>query len=273
MELLDKPRFKKVMLAHPTLGHATTDVIALFMFEMGKLTGMQKIEFTPCFRTGNSGLSFPVEYQRNKVVQEFRKSDCEALWFIDSDTLPSENSLELLRTPGDVVGGIYCIPQTGKDAFHKEPPLVWGLYSFPKNREKTGFHPIPVDPEPPFSLVKVDGLATGCMIITRNVLLDKRIEHSEPDSDGVPAVFRTTRFSTGKLDATDDLDFCIRARELGYNFTAHTGVRWGHLKKRNLSREYQNLVDAVQFGMDAAKALREREEFHSRPKSRIISAT
>lgn len=72
------------------------------------------------------------------------------------------------------------------------------------------------------------------MVIKRHVLEDKRLWLAPEKVDGVVPMFRWPRAITGATLGTDDLDFCKRARALGYKITAAPGVQWGHFKEVDL---------------------------------------
>lgn len=246
LKLLPRPRYKKVMVAVPTLMHAMTDGIAQFAWELGKANG-RGIEFDFRTKSGSSIVAFTVEWQRNKIVADFLKTDCEALWFVDSDVIPTENSFELLRVDAPIAGGIYPIPGYN---MKNDIPLIWSFY----NKIDTGvfdYQPIPLPEDGP-TLVACEGLGTGCMIIERKVLEDARLRLG-PDEEGVPAIFRTKRSLAGKCEGTDDLDFCYRATELGYKMIAHTGLRWDHIKTVECKKQFEALQDAVAFGVVMAE--------------------
>ena len=69
----------------------------------------------------------------------------------------------------------------------------------------------------------------GATVIRRKVLEDRRLWLAEPREDAIP-VFREISDAYGKLCVSEDLDFCTRARALGYSIWCHSGIRWGHLK-------------------------------------------
>lgn len=252
------PLYKRVMVAIPTLNHQITDGITRFAHALGKMDGDPRvpINFDLHIADGAGLISFPVEYQRNRICKAFLESKCDALWFIDSDTMPSENSLELLRVPADVAAGLYLVHNYNKRG---DVPMLWTFYNFSGEKEGT-FDPIPLPPEESEQpLIECDGLATGCMIIARHVLEDKHMHFEDPQPDGTPVLFKTGRSPAGKCNFTDDLLFCQRARAAGYKLVAHTGIRWGHIKTLNLSDQYDALTEAVAFGAALAERDAQKE--------------
>lgn len=252
------------MVAVPTTNHQMTDGIVRFAHGLSKIDMDPKfdLKFNLQLATGSSVISYNVEYQRNLLVRAFLKSDCDALWFVDSDVLPSDNSLALLSVEdADIVGGSYPIPNSRsreygetKEAAQKVP-ILWSVYA-PHVDENgdPGFMPLPLPPEPNGLVVEVAGLGTGCMIIDRKVFEDTRLDIGPADPDGTRAIFRTRRTYTGKCTWTDDLDFCYRARELGYKIKCHTDVRWGHMKYADCLDWWDAMCEAVSFGVAVGEA-------------------
>src|SRR5690242_7589011 len=57
------------------------------------------------------------DYARNEIVKEFLATDCDVLWFLDSDILPSGNVLDLITEHYDkwmVAGGVYPLWMSDK---------------------------------------------------------------------------------------------------------------------------------------------------------------
>lgn len=230
---------RRVMIGIPTLGYQTTSGLLDFMFATGMLSGFQRggIEFVPKIINGTSPISYPVELMRNVIRHHFLQTSCDDLWFVDSDVMPSANSMLLFDVKGaDMVAGLYPIPNSDPTF---ERTLVWSVYKgFGEKYEA-----IPVGPHDR-EVIDIDAAGTGCLIIPRRVLEDERLLVDKEWG----AMFRTPRAPNGKCLWTDDLDFCHRARALGYTFKAHTAVRWGHIKISNVEDQFKGLVAAFQAG-------------------------
>jgi hypothetical protein len=238
------------MIAIPTLGFGATSGLLDFMFGSGFITGFGKgIEFEPYILNGSGPISFPVELMRNAIRHKFLESQCDDLWFVDSDTLPSDNSLELFTVKdADMVAGIYPIPNGKNPAFDKS--LVWSVYEYNERDGKESMDPIAVGPND-CHVIKADGAGTGCLIIPRKIMADDRLLFFKDEENPLRnAMFRTPRDPNGKVLWTDDLDFCNRARKLGYTLKVHLGVRWGHVKTVNVFHQFRALTTAFQAGFD-----------------------
>lgn len=198
----------------------------------------------------------PVEYARNVLCGLFLRSDCEKMYFIDSDMIPPENALNLLDVDADIViGQAFKFDHAAKDGSRME---AIKLCAFHYNEGAHVFEP--VVPDEGEQIVPVSGGGTACMVIKRRVLEDPRM-HLDPEYQGndgsvrnlagetdreewAPAIFRTKTKPNGEILRGEDLDFCRRAQLLGYSVVCHLGVRFGHAKNIDLN-EAVNLVNRV----------------------------
>lgn len=243
------------MLAMPTIREQCTASIASFLFSLGRAESNPGFpyQFGLSLLSGDSGIAWPVEYQRNILCKAFLRSDAEWLWFIDSDMMPKKNVMELLdMLPGsDIVAGIYPIPSEAGN------PIVWSVYDYvPESRDKWcydrslsgGFVPMEFDFDHP-EILEAGAAATGCMLIHRRVLEDPRM--TLDDTVDPPTVFRTPSASNGECLATDDMDFCARLKNLtDYKIKVNTGVRWGHLKVGDATRTFDAMRQSYERGVD-----------------------
>lgn len=229
---------RKILVAIPTIADALSAKIAEFTYSLGRSCG-EKVEFKLQIKSGSSSISFPVEFQRNQLVKDFLGSDCDTLWFVDSDTRPSDNSAQLLAIDAPIVGGIY--PMINAD---EHSPLVWSMYK----RVADAFEAIPLPPPGGGSVFEIGGLGTGCMLIRREVFEDPAMKLGEDEDTGIPIYFRTLRRPTGQLVETDDLDFCQRAGDAGYKLVVDTDVRWGHLKVQDVQETFTTFQEAFRLG-------------------------
>lgn len=174
-----------------------------------------------------------IAYARNFVAGEFLKSDYDRLWFLDSDVIPSENALDLLDVEGDIVAGTYPQLLTTMRGTHIRLSMIAG-------GEDGKTVDLPDD-----GVVDVGYVGFGNVLISGEVLRDSRMRlELDGRADEPPAVFSESRFPNGKMHATDDAEFCHRARSFGYSVKCHAGIRFGHVKAvdlnliRNHSKEW-----------------------------------
>lgn len=199
--------------------------------------------------SGASGFSYPADYQRNLLVKKFLASKCDWLWFIDSDILPPDNVLELLKLlpRADVVAGIYPLMSKPPD-----PSVAWTIYDL----TPTGFRLADISREGEI-VEHTGGTATGMMLISRKVLEDPRMRldlTSDP-----PAIFKLNFDPNGKPLNTEDLAFCRNLHKNGYKLLVHTGVRCGHLKVADVM-DVQTAMD-VAFGVGVRCGLARDPDF------------
>lgn len=134
-----------------------------------------------------------VASNRNRLVDEAERFDCEWLLFLDSDMLfPRDTIARLLAHGKDIVGATYCK--------RVEPYEVLG-------RTLDG-GPL----EAATGLVEVAGLPTGCLLVRRSVFAALRKPY-----------FRTPAREDGEVDGLpahiegEDYYFCRVAREAGFS--------------------------------------------------------
>ncbi|MFM0151438.1 hypothetical protein [Paraburkholderia sediminicola] len=130
---------------------------------------------------------------RNTLVDEAARLDCEWLLFLDSDLLfPRDTIARLLAHGKDIVGATYC---------KRVPPYEVLGRTIDGGRLEAAS-----------GLVEVSGLPTGCLLVRRSVF-----EHlSRP-------YFRTPAHEDGEVDGMpahiegEDYYFCRVAREAGFS--------------------------------------------------------
>jgi hypothetical protein len=140
----------------------------------------------------------PISNNRNMIVSKFLATDCDYLMMIDSDIIPPMNILQLADFDKDIITPLMFVYQKGMllPLFLKKNKD--GIYDVDNYLEKTG-------------LQKIDATGTGCIIIKRKVLEHPALKYpfrNEYDADGI---------KTRGLD----LNFCSRAKEVGFDSWVH----------------------------------------------------
>lgn len=177
----------------------------------------------------------PVDFARNVLVQMFLRSDATRIWFMDSDTMPPRAFTNLLLTDSDIVSGV--TPTWGNNHTKEEPWPSFTVYRYDE-KEKAFHHSLYYDS----GIEDVDGVGTAMMLIKRHVIEDRRLwlpreyvcfdgKDAILPEDDPPPLFREVRKPNGQLDMTEDLDFCLRARKLGYRVTVNHEIKCGHWKE------------------------------------------
>lgn len=172
--------------------------------------GLRNLQFNgPCI--GLSGM--PFDHARNSACMRMLEMGADFLFFLDSDVVPPRDTiLRLMRHNLPVVSGLYCrrspphgIPVAIKDS-------KW-LTEFQDN-----------------SLIEVDFLGAGCMLIRRDVLENypphrpsKHWFDWRVDLQGTPGIDQSTCLS-------EDFSFCQQLkRKMGISPVLDTSIKCRHL--------------------------------------------
>lgn len=171
------------------------------------------------------------DFARNGMVEEFLESGADVLWFLDSDISPPVNVLDLVTKDLDkweLAGAPYPVFMTppGK----KDPAVVYCIYD---NAAKGGYAPTDI---PRSGKTFVNAVATGCMFIKREVI--ERIEK--------PYFNFEFKEDSREMTIGEDLGFCRKVNELGYQFFVDYSLTCKHYKNvclqdvNNYAIEYAN---------------------------------
>jgi hypothetical protein len=243
------------MLAVPTMTNRITIQIAglLDSLRQAAMDSEHAIDLKFCISHGHS----PVEYARNLLCGAFLRTECDKLWFIDEDMLPEPTVVRLLYSDADIISArMYKFdhpnPEKGKTV---------GLGLCAMMKQKNGLYGplLPSIGDP--CVQDVDAVGTACTVINRKVIEDRRLwsDNVYTKADGVtedgnvdiggdyaPAVFRFPRAANGMGIMGEDIDFCERAKALGYTVKVDLNAACGHFKS----------IDIDQTGYLAQETLR-----------------
>jgi hypothetical protein len=152
----------------------------------------------------------PIDDMRNKFVDTALKAGHDYLFFNDDDTLLPPKALErLLERNLDIVSGLYYrrVPPLDPVAF-VDDPTVGGTGIAPIKSHGTGLMP-------------VDYVGAGCLLISRKVL--EAIQYPwfkwSRNDQRIPLPERIS----------EDLYFCKKAREAGFQIHLDASVRCLHV--------------------------------------------
>lgn len=154
----------------------------------------------------------PVDVNRNIIARQFLASDCDYLFWIDSDIVPPHGALETLLSANCDVTGALVQAMRGQD-------LITLLLK-KKNKKFELVKPLPDQ------LQEVDATGFGCMLIKREVV-QKLI-----DQDGYFCRFHYDK--KGNVTFGEDADFCDRAQKLGYKIMIDNRVFTSHYHVLNM---------------------------------------
>ena len=179
--------------------------------------------FDHMVQVGNVGLT---TRSRNVVVKTFLETiDADWLLMIDSDERLSLSTWHKLID----------------SAHDKDRPIVSGLVFAAFFDDNDGLRPVPtiysmdsekglqaIDAYPEDSLIEVDAVGTGCLLIHRSVLLE--MQKQATPNQGKDWAW----FVEGAIDGTyfgEDLLFSKRIKSMGFPIYAHTGAILPHHKQ------------------------------------------
>lgn len=157
---------------------------------------------------------------RNGVVEEFLASDCDILWFLDSDIVPPTHILDLVVHHQDkwqVAGAAYPIYMQvpGTD----EMGIVFTSYKgILKQGDGRGIVMADIPQE---GQEFVDALATGCLFVKREVFSKLEKPYFE---------FKFDKESRRIIEG-EDLGFALKLHDLGIQFFTDYGMVCKHLKR------------------------------------------
>lgn len=188
----------------------------------------------------------PVAYARNILARECLKTTAERLWMVDSDTMPPANAFDLLDVEGDIVAAACPVGDFGQNLFFN------GYLMTPE-----GPMPAQIGDGSP---MEVDAVGFASVVISRRLLEDPRLRlpaetiyrswRKEPYVDKAPGIFRMVYGTDGSIVVGEDLDFCMRARDLGYKVVFVPGVRFDHRKRGPLMGMLRGIYESYARGRE-----------------------
>lgn len=200
------------------------------------------------------------DFAREAMVDEFLKTDCDVLWFIDSDVVPPVSCLDAYikaYEEWDCAAMPYpvFINAPGETA----PQVVYTIY---KGRGSKGYAMAQL---PLAGIDYVDGAGTGAMLIKRHVLEKIEAPRFEFKYDE-----KTRRMTIG-----EDLGFCIKVNQLGYHFFIDYSAVCSHHKTINLldagdyAREYakrsvETYAESIKSQIEAFAARQKSQAFKNK---------
>lgn len=152
---------------------------------------------------------------RNKLAAKAMKDEFDYVLWLDSDMVFRPDILEkLIADDKDMVSGLYFrrtspyTPVIFKDSELKDGRLVWSDYTdYPKGE-----------------LFKVAGAGFGCVLMKTDMIFDMIGKYGD---------WFTPLYSSG-----EDLSFCYRARELGYEIWCDSRIKCGHMSHQMITEDF-----------------------------------
>lgn len=148
---------------------------------------------------------------RNRLAQEALDRGSEWLLYLDDDhAFPPDHLVRLLSHDKPLVAALY----TARSAPFR--PIAYDWIS-----EEKGWEPISLDGRGEDELITVDGVGTGGMLIRSEVFHQMHYPWFEKTKVG-----------------SEDLEFCRKARELGFDIHLDLGAPMGHMTTASIWPTY-----------------------------------
>lgn len=200
----------KILIGLPTMGNVHVlllTVIARWIAEAAT-TGKYDLSLYPTM-----GVQ-PVDNARNHIVEEFLKTDCTHLFFIDSDTIPPMNAItKLLSADKPIVSGLTPIVEHDADR-KNDSNGFYRKYNVVGMNEKFVNEFI--------GLIPVKGAGGACVLIKREVF------------EKIPPPWYRFKYEDDNkkpIVIGEDIYFTAMAQSVGIQPWADTSVICKHEKK------------------------------------------
>lgn len=171
----------------------------------------------------------PFENNLHHIIKDFREGGYDWWLSFDADNPPFENPLEAIEYDKDIVGFPTPIVHIDKNAKKGERPVYWNAYK----KVEGGYTEWPDK----YGLQKVDAIGTGCFLINKRVF-----EH--PDMQ--KGAFTRKLYPDGRVEKGNDISFCERATEAGFEIYADYTKPCRHFKEIELNElvgAFKNLYE------------------------------
>lgn len=156
----------------------------------------------------------PFENNLHHIINEFMAGTWDFWLSMDDDNPPERNPLDLVELDKDIIG----LPTpiwyyTGKKG---ERPIYWNAYQF--DPDTGAYREWPVRE----GLQRVDAVGTGCILISRRVFKDPEMRKG---------AFSRKLNPDGTVDKGNDISFCERARDRGFEIYCHYDYPAEHISE------------------------------------------
>lgn len=186
------------------------------------------------------------DFARCAVVDDFLATDCDILWFLDSDIAPDPKCLDIITEHGNkwkAAGCPYPVFMTPAGEDHQQ--IVFTVYK--GLSAKGGMAPAKVPYE---GLEFVDGIATGCLFVKREVFEQMKKPYFEFKYDP----------ENRHMTEGEDIGFCKKLSDMGIQFFIDYSKPCKHYKN-------VELLDVNNYAISyAQKAV---EAYHEQIKGKI----
>jgi len=151
------------------------------------------------------------------IIEDFIKDDYDFWLNIDADNPPTKNPLDLIELDKDVIGCPTPIWHfTDKSG---ERPYYLNAYDYDSSVDAYREH------QPQIGLQEVDAVGTGCILIARRVFKNFVMQQG---------AFHRRWNENGTMNKGNDIAFCERARNQGFEIYAHFDYLCDHFTELSM---------------------------------------
>lgn len=197
---------------------------------------------------------------REGVIQDFLSTDCDVLWMLDSDICPPKHVLDLLTMHGDkwqCAGAPYPVFMASPGESVRQ--LIFTVYKSIGPDPATGKPRLAPCECPNEGTAMIDGIATGCLMIKREVFEKLERPYFEFKYDPI------TRMPI----EGEDIGFCIKMAQLGIRFFTDFSMVCKHFKNNidllemnNYAISYAQKCVDYQSKIIAEQVAKVEEKYH-----------
>lgn len=170
---------------------------------------------------------------RNKIAVKAIELGCDFVMWFDSDMIFNPDTMERLiahMEDKDIVSGLY-FRRSGKYT-----PVMYKTLDLHEDGAIIVEDYIDYPKDGPF---KVAGIGFGCVLMKTSVLVD------------MAATYGTWFTPNGRVG--EDLSFCLRASELGYDIWVDPSIKCGHVGSIIVNEDFFNAIEQSKTIMAEAK--------------------
>ncbi len=161
----------------------------------------------------------PFENNLHHIIVDLLKGDWDYWLTIDADNPPEENPLDLVELDKDVIGCPTPIIHFSKEHLG-DAPVYMNAYDYIEEHGAYKPH------SPMEGLQRVDAVGTGCVLFARRVFENPFMQ---------TGCFERKKNLDGTIEKGNDISFCERAREQGFEIWVHYNYFCSHINEIDIN--------------------------------------
>ncbi len=175
----------------------------------------------------------PFENNLHHIINDFMAGDYDYWLSFDADNPPNNNPLDLIDYDRDIIGLPTPVVHFD-DSKLGDRPIYLNVYKFvSEERGYTEWNP------ESRGLQKVDAIGTGCFLISRRVFMNPEMRK---------APFQRKLNEDGTVERGNDISFCERAKENGFDIYAHFDYTCKHFNEVEASEMHKQYTEFSRKG-------------------------